>query len=160
MRQPWIPYPLRKHPLVLEWLRRIHKDYDTLDSQDKEFFIVKIANWISRDMGWNDTYNTIYTADSSYTINITGFPKYKKPFCFFIEDAQLEWLLHRIGYNKAVIYMYGKDTVKLELSITDEVPKTETLIQREKLTEDELNPTLNLKNPCNILTPPEMRIKP
>lgn len=107
------PSLLRFPFLVRDWLEILKDEWCNLSEHRKEQYLRQINNWISMDMHWNNVYNMSYEQDTG-KLTFKGFPLDQYPI-FKFNEAQIHWVLHRIGYNHAKLYYFNKKPVKLEL---------------------------------------------
>lgn len=142
-----VDHGLRSHPTVLEWLHILHKKYETLRKDEVLNYEIEIGNWISGDMHWDKVYKTKYEP-TTQCILIKGFPRYGFPDYFKVNEAQLEFMLHRIRYNKATIYYNHRSVVKIVLCRTKDHPlEVKEIIKKQVGSKDKFDDS------CNILTP-------
>lgn len=137
---------LRSHPTILEWLHILHTKYHRLDEREILNYEIEIGNWISGDCHWDTVYKTSYNPTNK-CITVTGFPKYGYPDYFKVNDAQLEFLLHRMRYNKATVYYNHRSVLKIVLCITKEYPFDTKKVFHVQVADNEID------DYCNILTP-------
>ncbi|MGI6564879.1 hypothetical protein [Methanosphaera sp.] len=141
------------HETIQDWLHRLRVD-DTLDTEDKLNLIVLINNWISKDMKWKFTYLIDYNYNN-YMITLSGFPKFGFPDYFTPEKLQLHWLLNRIGYYEAIVYLLNNEVTKIELiydktSLDKDLP---SLVIFRTVDEEKVRSEQEAKdNCCNILS--------
>lgn len=138
---------LRSHPLILEWLHILNTKYDKLDDKEILNLEVEIGNWIKGDMHWRNTYKTTYDPVTQ-CITVEGFEKYGYPNYFKINMAQLEFLLHRMRYNKATVYMNHQSVVKIVICKVDDYD-----IDTKKVFKKQIRDGFDDGNDCNVLTP-------
>lgn len=143
-----VTHGLRVHPTILEWIYRLSNHYEKLDPEEILNYEIEIGNWISGDMHWDTVYKTEFDP-ATKCITVTGFPEYGYPSYFKIEEAQLEFLLHRLRYNKATIYYRGRSVVQLILCISKEWEIEDKRIFKEQIG---FNEDDNGYNNCNVLT--------
>ena len=103
-------------------------------------------------MRWKNTFNIQYDHDTQ-KITITGFPTHTIKRHFKIGIMQTEYTLHKLDYQQAIIYMYGKDHVKLEFLNTKK-PDDEPCVLVKFLKGDELYNEDDAQTNCNVLTEP------
>ena len=142
------------HETIMDWLRRLRED-DTLDTYDTLNLLVLINNWISKDMKWHFTYHIKYNSDN-YTITLTGFPKFGFPDYFTPEKLQLHWLLNRMGYYEAKVYLLDNEVIKIDLiydknKVEKKLPSCVALITVDSETRN-ISEMEGEQNSCNILT--------
>ena len=144
--QHTILHGLRSHPTVLEWLHILRTKYEKLGKDEILNYELEISNWITGDMHWEKVYKTKYDPTTKCLI-VTGFPRYGYPDFFKINEAQLEFLLHRLRYNKATVYYHHRSVVKIVICRTREYD-----LQTKKIINKQIG-----KHPhdesCNVLTP-------
>lgn len=146
-------YNIWYHPVLIDWVRHLNNDYEELEEQEIEDCIVQINNRISHDMKWKNVYNIDYNPQTQMFI-LHGFPKHGFPEFFKVSSSQMRWLLNRMGYNHAKIYVKHHNVIYIELFLDDEI--NETLVEFVEVDDDD---SLDLpdpefpKNPCNVLTP-------
>lgn len=137
---------LRSHPTVLEWLHLLHTKYHKMDKEEILSYEIEIGNWISGDMHWDKVYKTSYDPTTK-CITVSGFPKYGYPDYFEVNTPQIEFLLHRIRYNKATVYYNHRSVMKIVLCITTDYP-----LDTKKVFNVQVSNTDGDES-CNILTP-------
>lgn len=139
------------HEALYDYIHRLNDEYDTLPLPWIEYFIVRINNLIRHNMRWRNTFNIQYDKDTQ-KITITGFPTYTLKRHFKIGIMQTEYTLHKLDYQQAIIYMYGKDHVKLEFINTPK-PENEPCVLVKYLQLSDIEDTTDDTN-CNVLTEP------
>lgn len=142
--------PHLHHEVLCDYTHRLNKEYEDLPIPWVEYFKVRINNLISHNMRWRNVFNLAYDPITK-KIAITGFPTYAIKRSFKISIMQTEYTLHKMDYKQAIIYLYGKDYVRLEFLPEKRVTKEPCVLvkhlQREDLTSDYDTDML-----CNILT--------
>lgn len=111
---------IKPHLTILDWLKLLHDEYYTMCEHSRQQYLVKINNWISKDMHWNRVYNMEYDPET-YTLTFTGFPKHTWRQFFKFNESQIYWVLHRIGYNHAKLYYFHEHAIKLELLLNNNI---------------------------------------
>ena len=150
-------YNIAYHPVLIDWVRHLNKDYEELTEQEVDECIVHINNCVSHDMKWREIYNMDYDPQTQKFI-LHGFPKHGFPEFFKVSSSQMKFLLARMGYNHGLIHVYKKDVILVELFLDDELDELDGIVvEFVDVSDDELQ-VLNgdggvPKNPCNILTP-------
>lgn len=129
------PSRLKHTYMIRDWLEILKNNWCDLREHRKEQYLMKINNFISKDMHWNNVYNMAYERDTG-KLTFTGFPLDRHPI-FKFNEAQIHWVLHRIGYNHAKMYFFNERSVKLELMFDDK--REHTLIEAIPMTCKEYN---------------------
>lgn len=140
------------HEVLCDYTHRLNKEYEYLPNSWVEYFKVRINNLIRKSMAWKNTYQLYYNPQTQ-TISITGFPTYTLKRSFKISILQTEYTLHKMDYQQALIYMYGKNYVQIDFLTqkqADDDPCVKVVYLKN---ENELN-TDTEDYDCNILTTP------
>lgn len=140
------------HEAIYDYTHRLNDEYDTLPLPWIEYFIVRINNLIRHNMRWRNTFNIQYDKDTQ-KITITGFPTHTIKRHFKIGITQTDYTLHKMDYQQAIIYMYGKDHVKLEFLNTPK-PDDEPCVKVVHLQRNDLDDLADEQTNCNVLTEP------
>ena len=140
------------HEALFDYTHRLNDEYETLPLPWIEYFLVRINNLIRRNMRWHNTFNIAYDKNTQ-KITITGFPTHTLKRHFKIGITQTEFTLHKMDYHQAIIYIYGKNYVKLEFLTKKEKnddPCVKVVYLQSLDDLDDLDDTNN----CNVLTEP------
>lgn len=138
------------HEVLCDYTHRLNKEYNDLPIPWREYFLVRINNLIKHSMRWNNVFNIVYDPITK-KILITGFPTYTLKRTFKISIMQTEYTLHKMDYKQAIIYIYGKNYVRLEFLPEKRVKKEPcVLVKHLQHTDDLTDDDSNID--CNILT--------
>lgn len=150
-------YNIHYHPVLIDWVKHLNRDYEKLEEDEIDHCIVHINNCICHDMKWRSVYNIDYNPQTQ-TFILHGFPKRGFPEFFKVSPSQLKWTLHRMGYNHAKVHLKEGNVLFIELYLDDDID--EALVEFVDVEEENPNDLPDNFNSqtvtdCNILTPEE-----
>lgn len=166
-----------KKDTLFDYTNALTKYYEKLPQEWINYFIIRLSNLISYNLHWKNVYAINYIHEPEQLI-LTGFPpiELRKELnnwdTVFLSDTidhhhndgkldeyidvnlpQLDYVVHKLNYKQAVVYMRGKDIIQVvfykewhdEEKPCAYIQFIQSIDDLDELTGNELN--------CNILTP-------